>query len=510
MLTIRAVTLDGQPASPSLQADFDELGGTIGRSADSVLVLPDPERHISRTQATIAWHDGGYVIRNDGSSLPVVVNGRPLGKGGESALAVGDQIQVGGYSLEVSEPGSRRGPPATPMPAGGEPVPLAGAGPTGDRPAPAGTTYPTIPTGFDPFAEVEQPPHEPDTAPAAQAEFDLGPGTAPSIDQLFGLEKGGGEAQPFAPGSPLGGPGGVAEQAMSQDPLVALGAVAPPRPTPSPQRDDAMEIHAAYIPPTVSFGGGKTAPPASAPTDMDKAAYPRKPPPAAPAARVEDKSQAAPPASVTAPQPAPGTAAPPDLLRALLEGAGVPDLDIGAPLTPDTMRALGQLLNVVTQGLLDLLLARALTKSEMGAQVTLIAPRENNPLKFSPSVEVALAYLLAPRGPGFMAPVAAVKDACDDLRAHQFGFMAGMRAALEGVLRRFDPAQLERRLTEKNVLDSLLPSHRKARLWSLFEELYAELTKEAKDDFDALFGREFLRAYQAQLDRLEAGPPEKR
>jgi predicted component of type VI protein secretion system len=33
--------------------------------------------------------------------------------------------------------------------------------------------------------------------------------------------------------------------------------------------------------------------------------------------------------------------------------------------------------------------------------------------------------------------------------------------------------------------------------------LYGELTREAQDDFDKLFGKEFVRAYQAQLDRLE-------
>ena len=34
-----------------------------------------------------------------------------------------------------------------------------------------------------------------------------------------------------------------------------------------------------------------------------------------------------------------------------------------------------------------------------------------------------------------------MRDAYDDLRAHQFGFLAGMRAALEGMLKRFDPAR---------------------------------------------------------------------
>ena len=51
-----------------------------------------------------------------------------------------------------------------------------------------------------------------------------------------------------------------------------------------------------------------------------------------------------------------------------------------------------------------------------------------------------MKHLLAPPTRGFMAAAPAMRDAYDDLRAHQFGFLAGMRAALEGVLERFDPA----------------------------------------------------------------------
>jgi FHA domain-containing protein len=192
-----------------------------------------------------------------------------------------------------------------------------------------------------------------------------------------------------------------------------------------------------------------------------------------------------------------------ELLHAFLSGAGVPDLAIPAGLTPQFMETLGRLLRESTQGTLDLLLARMLTKREVRADLTMIAPRENNPLKFSPSVEVALAHLLSPQGRGFMPPLQAMKDANDDLRSHQFGFMAGMRAALAGVLERFDPVQLEKRITQKTMMDSLLPINRKAKLWDLFAERYREISFEAEEDFHMLFGKEFLRAYEAQIAKLE-------
>lgn len=171
-------------------------------------------------------------------------------------------------------------------------------------------------------------------------------------------------------------------------------------------------------------------------------------------------------------------------------------------LTPEFMRLLGQLVHESTRGTVDLLVARAALKREIRAELTMIVAKENNPLKFSPTVEVALNHLLSPPARGFMPPDRAMRDAYDDLRAHQFGFLAGMRAALEGVLKRFDPAELEGKLTQKSVLATLLPASRKARMWDVFTELYGQISAEASDDFHELFGKEFLRAYEAYIDRL--------
>ncbi|RZI81328.1 MAG: type VI secretion system-associated FHA domain protein TagH, partial [Rubrivivax sp.] len=208
------------------------------------------------------------------------------------------------------------------------------------------------------------------------------------------------------------------------------------------------------------------------------------------------------------PPPRPTTSALPQsadaqaLLASFREGLGVPSLQIDA-LTPELMNLIGQLLHESAKGTVDLLVARAALKREIRAEVTMIVARENNPLKFSPSVEVALTHLLNPPSRGFMKAGPAMRDAYDDLRAHQFGFVAGMKAALEGVIKRFDPAQLEGKLTQKSVINSLLPATRKAKLWETFQELYGQISEEAAEDFHDLFGREFLRAYEAHIDQLK-------
>ncbi|MFB1029496.1 MAG: type VI secretion system-associated FHA domain protein TagH, partial [Thauera sp.] len=193
------------------------------------------------------------------------------------------------------------------------------------------------------------------------------------------------------------------------------------------------------------------------------------------------------------------------LMRAFLSGLDISDPGLPAQPSPEWMQAIGRLLREATQGTLDLLLARAVVKREVRAEVTMIVSRGNNPLKFSPNVEVALSHLLAPRGQGFLSPVEAMRDAYGDLRAHEFGFMAGMRAALAGVLARFDPQALEARLSEPSMLDNLVPINRRARLWGLYTELYREIAREAEDDFQELFGKAFLHAYEEQVRRMEAG-----
>lgn len=206
------------------------------------------------------------------------------------------------------------------------------------------------------------------------------------------------------------------------------------------------------------------------------------------------------------------SAAPPDeLLRHLLAGLELPglprplgDANRAAGLTPELMRQIGELLRVSVQGVLALLAARATIKQEMRADVTVIAERANNPLKFSPNALSAMTHLLSPQPiRGFMPPAEAMRDAYDDLVAHQVAYVVATRAAMQQLLDRFDPAKLEARLSHnRRLLDSVLPGARKARLWELFSELFGELSREAEDDFESLFGKAFRQTYEAQIERL--------
>lgn len=596
MITLTVQSFNGG-ATERLSATFDELGGTIGRADTNQLILPDPERTISRVHAQVAFRNGGFALVDRGSN-PVLVNGRPLGNGHEAPLANGDQVQIGGYLLSVeinttsAGGGAAKNDPFGDLAGFGAVSGLGGLGgsPAVAAPAPSSSPFGTfapapaqaapaagpggIPADWDPFAPDPQPKQDlsrslggtggggiPDDfgLGLGGGSSPLGAGIAPtrseeSLDNLFGLGPTTNSGVDPLGGSafkdPLAGP----NTAGSNDPMRAFGMTA--QGGADAMADNASELNAPFIAPRAAppatpiipaapanpapqgavlswgdgAGEGRTIiRPASKPAAAAPVAAPAPIAAPGPAAAIPDDffADLAPPprpaAAPIAPAPAPvaqAAAAPAPsaktsaafaggadvqaLLAAFREGLAVPSLQIDA-LTPELMKLIGQLLHESTQGTVELLVARAALKREIRAEVTMIVARENNPLKFSPSVEVALSHLLSPPARGFMPAAPAMRDAYDDLRAHQFGFVAGMRAALEGVLKRFNPEQLEGKLTQKSVINSLLPATRKAKLWELFQDLYGQISEEAAEDFHELFGKEFLRAYEAHIDQLKSG-----
>lgn len=556
MIVLAVMTYNGAPAEP-VEASFDELGGTIGRADGNLMVLPDPERTISRVHAKVVFRNGTYAIEDRGSN-PILVNGNVVGHGKEWPLSPGDVVLIGGYELGVRASGASAvsddpfadvfaanggGPTTAPVapPTFATAPPPKAAPRRAAAPPPGPSSAAPIPSDWDPLAE-DTFAGRPSKGPVERDPGDLmGPGAPEeSIDDLFGLGDKGAKSSPgwpddddflgvFDPAGPASG--GVGER------------VAKPRKEDARLDHNQSELSAAFqgaIPAAVIPPPPAPAPPAArapAPPPRPAAAVPAAAPPDARRGAVVSWDGGARQATIVAPAAAarrggvlatssggtrpgikslgaaPAPAAPvssagnEELLRAFLEGLG----NVQAPittLTPTLMKLIGTLLAESVRGAVDLLQARASVKREVRAEVTAIRPRQNNPLKFSPTAALALQHLLGPPVPGFLRADDAMRDAYRDLRAHELAVMAGMRSALAGLLQRFDPKSLESRITGKSGLGMLLAGGRRAQLWEAYQELFGQLSAEAEDDFHQVFGRAFLQAYEEQLDRLhnqEAG-----
>lgn len=516
-MLIRVVRFRGRPPDTATEASFTQRGGTIGRSSQCTLHLSDPERHISRIQAEINWTGTEYVLIDRGSAHQLQRNGEALSSGQAVPLCDGDELHVGDYVLRVEMPSASSGTGRTrtvdpfadllPPP---EEASIPAGHPLGPAAKPAGAL---IPDDFDPFGKSA-------LAPGTVNEQDTG--RFPShhvarpeenLDLLFGLS--GETGRPEDIGSPLAPPASAPNTAAAPDPFAALQSRPPASAAAVP--DHAAEIHSPMPLPRIQTGGafrswespdgagssaiaGGTLPRAEEPPGLNEL------PPTERRPAENDDEQGA-----FCRNAAAGPASPVALLEALLAGAGLRELPPGFAAQPhahrqldeQTMQRIGNLLRLFSQGAIDLLTTRTTLKKEMRSAMTVIAAQGNNPLKFSPDATTALMHLLAARTlRGFMAPEAAVQDAMNDLVAHQVGVISGMRAALQGLLQRFQPAELEGRLSSRSVLDSMLPMNRKAKLWEQFENTFNEVSKEAEEDFDALFSREFVRAYEEQIRAL--------
>jgi FHA domain-containing protein/type VI secretion system protein len=313
-------------------------------------VLPDPERHISRTHATIAFQASGFVITDSGTKNPIILNGRPMGPGVQMRLGDGDQMKIGGYELQVSL--APRG--ASQMPPVAARADRMSGTPKDDPLAAFGDPWSKPPDPFADLLPVSRPDsgHPEPRVPRPDPVADL-QGPEPSIDEVVGDVKSAG-ADPLGVG-PQPGRVFLPPDAMDPvDPLEARGGVRKPIPPPTiPDHDQELKSH--YVPPKAT---------------LDIIVEPKPEIPPAPPLRPRGPAP-----SVELPTPSPSRAAPDrvetaPLLRALLTGAGIPDADQPKILTPELMEAVGGLLREAVQGTLDLLHARGLMKSEMRADVT--------------------------------------------------------------------------------------------------------------------------------------------
>ena len=466
-LILQVRSYRGEPPPAPLAATFGAQGGTLGRAPGNHLVLDDPGKYISRSHASVTLRGGRFYLLDAGSN-PSIVNERPLGPGAETALADGDRVAVGDYLLQVRlESGA---PDATLL------APAPPAPPAFDAPALPPFDPPPLPAPpplpvFAPFL----PPPQPASSPRAHT--DAAPDFLAAARILDG-----------AAGPPGHDPLGLGPQAS--------GAPAAQYDHTPPERQ-AFAIPSDYDP-LAGFGAPMTAP-IAAPIATPPAASPLAPP-VAPFLALPVAPPAAPPPA--APAPATDSA----VLQALLDGLGLPQLRSSHP--PEQLaRLAGEMLRALAAGTMDVLVARALTKRESHIDMTMIAPRANNPLKFFPDAGSALTQMLGAQVPGYLPPQAAIDGAFDDLKAHELAVIAGMRAALAAVVARFDPGRIESRLAEPARLDRWLPGARKARMWDRLVALYGELARDADEDLQRLFGEKFSSAYAQQVERLRAQAP---
>ena len=412
----------------------------IGRSSDNDWVLPDPERLVSSQHCVIQYKDGRYYLTdNSTNGVELVKAGIRMRRGNSELLQDGELIRIGDYEIQARIDFNVQSIDSQPF-AGDSPNSFeALMGAVVNTPAPVAT--PVIAPQFQGASSMDTLPDLFDFLSPTAVPPPTVPDHVPS------------EQHDFRPPTPVAMP-------VAEPPVVSC----------------------AVIPEDWDLFGDAPAPVVSAPPPPTPQPVTPPPPVVEPMLPVADSQQ-------------------PDLLQAFLRGAGLDQLRLDKAQAEAQMESIGRSYRLMVEGLIDVLRARASLKGEFRMQQTMIQPAENNPLKFAPNADEALLLLLRHGNQAFMAPDLAVRDSFNDLRAHQLAVMAGVEAAIKHLLSRFEPAQLEERMGKPGGLSSLFNGSRQAQYWQQFTELYSNISREAQEDFQDLFGREFSRAYEEHSAR---------
>ncbi len=193
---------------------------------------------------------------------------------------------------------------------------------------------------------------------------------------------------------------------------------------------------------------------------------------------------------------------PDELVQAFAEGAGLKREDI-AVSSLDFMSKAGGLFRRLVSGMVVMVEARARAKSQMGAESTSLQVDGNNPIKFARTPEQAIKQLLNPKERGFMEAEKAVEDGFVDLQSHQVATLSAIPGSLKMTLDRFSPGSIKRRAENMGILSRIIPAARDAALWHNYEREFARVAAESDEAFMEVFAKEFRKAYDKQLRKMQ-------
>lgn len=493
---------------------FGVHGGNIGRASDNDWVLPDPDRYVSSHHAKVSFRAGNWILE-DVSTNGIFVNDSdtPLAVSGPRKLKDGDRLRFGDYDIIVSIEDH------------------------GDSSAEAIGQIPSSP------AVRDQPKAR---AASDQADYlrhgtfrnhrnnrstehfinDLGEDlditgllvsgsreAHDSHDAIEAFSRGDDKTtfKPSAKNTASAAPASVSNKNAKASPDVPsllddfLTPSTPARATSaisaaSPVEDWHMNTRRLQRKTTASNVAPILQVVAPAPTPVARE-------PAPVVARVEpirEIARSESPRAESNRRPSEANTELQSGVEALCRGAGIDPASIPADAHAAMLGLAGQVVREVVLDLMEALRSRGDHKKRLQLAQTGLMPSQNNPLKLATSVEDALRKLLDGNNTRNLGAVDSIREAFTDLKNHQLAVDAGMNAALNDLLSRVDPTELQERFDrglKRNAPQSVV---NKGKYWELYTDFYPLLNQRDTRGWPAVFTEEFTRAYATKVDELES------
>lgn len=415
---------DGGPLSVTTSGG---RGLDIGRDQHLDWALPDPSRAVSGRHCEIRFRDGVWWLR-DISTNGTFVNGGEHRVQSPYRLQNGDRLEIGHYIIAVAIEGE--------------------AGQAADA-APAPPPYAAQPESlWAPSEEAAPPIPRRDLMPPNHAR----PVHAGFIDWAADIPAPSAEPAPPPPARDWSAPAARTDEF----------AWAPLQPQPLPPEEPAAPIPTPRRPPASSPA---SASPWDEPTEDTVPSEPAAEPPPAPAAFAPPPF----PAEPAARQPgAPAPISMGEFMQRFAKGAGVSPQALATQDPGAFAEQLGGLMRLIAEELKGLLAARAESKRiARSTSQTMIQAQDNNPLKFSPTVDDALQLIFGQPRSGYLDAKRAFDESFRDLKAHQIKTYSAMQHALKMLVEDLDPQAINEATAQDGGLGGLIGS-RKAKMWEAY------------------------------------------
>jgi type VI secretion system protein len=491
LLTLRVLSYKGlPPVEPDVVA-LDRSGGSLGRSADNSLVLPDSERVVSKKHALIQYEKGCFLLTDTSSNGTMLLNKSQFVHKSTIALEHGDRLRIGDYELEVGISGldeaqeysSQSGVgliPENEQPSGtatdSHELPGDWIKDLLHRPGPAPDAAEAEESGaFSPLGDYQGPPNISPPQQQPEPAFKTDSSNKLPEDWMNGFRRSAGPVPDsvteveIKTSLPLEAGAGIPKTSSLREAPVAGGAAEGPNELPGKWMED-FRTHPEPARDTPAMGRSE------GPSDAARGGIVAESPQTFPSRQTLSQTDH-------------------ELFACFAHGAGITDTSfIRGEEIPELMRTVGKVFREMIQGLMTILWGRRETKAQLRLTMTLLEAAENNPLKFSRTLEDALRMLLTTNQPGYLDAFSAVREGCRDIMNHDVAMKAGVQAALIEALKRFHPEQFETKFEEGIVF------HRKAKCWTAYCEEYFRIFDEVLKGF---FGSAFIQAYEEQMERSD-------
>jgi len=446
---------------------FGVTGGRIGRSTDNDWVLPDPDRYVSSHHCKVSFRAGQWILE-DTSTNGVFINGSdtPISIEGPYHLQDGDRLRLGDYEILVGIDDRNDFPPD----ASGQ-LPIPPSVPQRAKAAPqkaaAAASAAVVAEDLGEELDITDLLSDPLVQPAAASNtFDWGLTDDAEIPPAKPPQK---QAAPIPVLTPIANAPAAAPSAAAA--AKAKGAF-----------NSLLGIGVEESDSTVAHGKKNDD------WQMQTRPYDRKTMQAL--TNASTLSRIEPERAKRSDSPVDGSG-----VEAFCRGAGIDPAALGADTQAALLTLAGQMVREMVLGLMEALKGRSDMKTRLRLSQTTIQPGENNPLKFSASVDEAVLKMLDPHGSRYLGPIEAIRDSFADLRTHQTALVSAVQAATDELMSRIEPGELQERFDRGLKRGALLGAANKMKYWDLYVEFYQVLNQRNEQGLPALFAEEFARTY---------------